>query len=352
MKRIIITSVIIIAVLAGIMYKLNANKAKNESQTAVVAQKNAAVAVRVADASYQDMKSTYVANGVFEPTQEVFISTEVAGKVTRVLVNEGSRVGAGQTLAIIKGEKQDVAVSNAQAIYNNAVNEVTRFENAYKTGGVTKQQLDQIKLQMVTAKNNLQSANISAGDVNVRASFSGIINKRNIEPGSYVNPGTQMFEIVNIGTLKLNVNVDEKSIGNLKLGQNVTIQSSVFPDQKWNGKVSFIAPKADASLNFPVEIELKNNGVNELKAGMYGTAIFGDDQIINALVVPRTAFVGNISSNKIFIIEKDKAILKNVVTGRVFNDFVEIISGINNGDKVITSGQINLFNETPVSIIQ
>ncbi|UZJ64142.1 biotin/lipoyl-binding protein [Sphingobacterium sp. KU25419] len=152
MKKILITGVIIIAALAGIMYVLKKNKNENEAQTAVVAQKNAAVAVRVAEAGFKDVNTVYVTNGTFLPKQEVKLSSEVAGRVARVLVDEGAYVKVGQTLAIIVGDKQNVSVSNAQAVYENAKNEVARFESAYASGGVTKQQLDQMKLQLEMQK--------------------------------------------------------------------------------------------------------------------------------------------------------------------------------------------------------
>ena len=85
---------------------------------------------------------------------------------------------------------------------------------------------------------------------------------------------------------------------------------------------------------------------------MYGTAIFGNDKEVTALVVPRTAFVGNVSSNKIFVVDAGKAKLKEVVVGKTYGDKIEIVSGVKNGEKVITSGQINLFDQTPISIIQ
>src|SRR5690554_5462871 len=225
MKKVIITGVILIAAIAGIMYVLNNHKAENEKQTEIVAERNAFVAVRTAVADFQEINGQYIANGTFVPKQEVKISTETPGLVTRVLVDEGSRVSAGQTLAVIKADQQNVNVANAQAVYNNAEAEVARFESAYATGGVTKQQLDQVKLQLENAKNNLRSAQISAGDVNVKASFSGIVNKRNIEPGSYVNPGMELFEIVDVAKLKLKVNVDEKNIDYLKLGQSIKVES-------------------------------------------------------------------------------------------------------------------------------
>lgn len=115
--------------------------------------------------------------------------------------------------------------------------------------------------------------------------------------------------------------------------------------------MSFIAAKADGSLNFPVEMVVKNNGSNDLRAGMYGTATFGKNETINTLVVPRVSFVNNISSRQIFINDNGKAKLAHVNIGRDFGDFIEILSGINEGDKVITTGQINLFENTPVEVI-
>lgn len=352
MKKIIITGIVVIATLAGIMYLLNNNKKIKEEQTAIVAEKNAAVTVRVATADYKDVNAEYVANGAFLPKQEVKISAETPGRVTRVLVEEGAHVKAGQVLAVIDGDKQNVNVSNAQAVYNNAKNEVARFESAYHTGGVTKQQLDQVKLQLENAKNNLRSSQLTASDVNVTASFSGIVNKKNVEPGAYVNPGVELFDIVNVSTLKLKVNVDEKNISFIKLGEVVRVESAVLAGQTFEGKVTFIAPKADPSLNFPVELEIQNNAKNDIKAGMYGTAYFGNSNTSNVLVIPRLAFVGSVSSNQVFVVKDGKAVLTNVVSGRMFGENVEVLSGINKGEQVVTTGQINLLDGTTVQVIK
>lgn len=352
MKKFILPILIILLALTGIVYALNKNKAENEAQTAVVAQKNAAVTVRTGKADYKDLSNQYVANGTFAPRQEVKISAEASGRVVRVLVEEGSHVKAGQVLAIIESDKQNVNVTNARAVFDNAQAEVARFENAFATGGVTKQQLDQVMLQLENARNNLRSAELTASDVNVKASFAGIVNSRNVEPGTYVNPGQQLFEIVDISSLKLKVHVDEKNVAALKTGQSVNVVATVLPDEQIQGKIIFIAPKGDGGLNFPVELEIKNTAGSGLKAGMYGTAYFGDEKPVHALSVPRDAFVGSISSNKIFIAENGKAVLKEVVSGRSFGENVEIISGLEPGAAVIVSGQINLLNETPVQIIQ
>ncbi len=351
MKRGIITLLIIAAGLAGIFFVLNKNKKKNEAETAEVAKKNAAIAVRIDTAKVSSMDLRYTANGTFSPKQEVTVSAQTAGRVVRVLVDEGSRVSAGQTLAIIEGDKLNVNVANAQAAYTNAQADLQRFESAYSTGGVTKQQLDQVKLQFENAKNNLQASKLNAGDVTIKTSVSGIVNARKIEPGTYLNIGAPAFDIVNVATLKLRVNVDEKNVATLKIGQSVDVSASVYADERFTGKITFIAPKSDGSLNFPVEIEV-NNASNKLRAGMYGTAIFGEGVASNTLIVPRNAFVGSVSDNKIFVLKNGKAIETTVKSGRNFGDNIEILGGLQDGDQVIVSGQINLFDQSPVEIIK
>lgn len=352
MKKVVITGVVIIVALAGIMYVLNGHKEKNQEHTEIVGQQNAQINVRTAVADFREVNGQYIANGTFAPNQEVKISAETPGVVTRVLVQEGASVKAGQTLAVIKADQQNVNLANAQAMYNNAQTEVARFKSAYETGGVTKQQLDQVNLQLENAKNNLRSAQITAGDVNVKASFAGIINKKSVEPGSFVNPGMELFEVVNVSTLKLKVNVDEKNVGSLKIGQVIKVDAPTLSSQEFNGKTTFIAPKADASLNFPVELEIENTASNDLKAGMFGNAYFGESQLNNVLTIPRTAFVGSVSSNRVFVHKDGKAVLTNVVSGRTFGEHIEVISGIEKGTEVITSGQINLADGAAVEVIK
>ncbi len=352
MKRRIITTLIIAAVLAGIILLLQRNKSKNEAETAEAAITNPKVAVRTDTATNQSVNLGYLANGTFEPFQQVTVSAETNGRVVRVLVDEGARVSPGQTLAVIEGDKLNINLANAEASYNNAKADLARFESSYKTGGVTKQQLDQVRLQYENAKNNLRSAKINAGDVTIKSSISGIISSKKIEPGTYVNSGTAAFDIVNVNTLKLRVNVDEKNVAPLKVGQPVEVSASVYPNNSYTGRITFISPVADGSLNFPVEVEVRNNANNELRAGMYGTAKFGVGANADLLVIPRTAFVGSVSDNKVFVVKEGKAYETKVNSGRNFGNYIEVVSGLQANDVVVISGQLNLLDGTEVEVIK
>lgn len=355
MKKIIITIVVIVAALGLIGYVLTKNKAENEAKTAIVAEKNATVSVRIDTVKTENVSLDFVSNGNFEPVQELKFSAEKSGKITSVLVKEGDFVSVGQTLAIVRSDVINVNAQNANAVYQNAVADYNRFENAFKTGGVTKQQLDQAKLAMINAKSQLTQANINVGDTRIKAPISGFINKKYIEVGSIITgmPATELFDIVNVSKLKLVVTVNETQVASLKVGNQINVTASVYPDKTFSGKITFIASKADESLNFPVEIEITNNSNNDLKAGMYGTANFASNQQKQHLmVVPRNAFVGSVSSNEIFVAENGIAKLKKVTAGRILGDQVEIINGLSDGEKVITTGQINLQDGNTVEIIK
>jgi len=355
MKKIIITIVVIVGALALIGYVLTNNKKENEAKTAVVAEKNAAVSVKVTPVKTEEVSLDFMANGNFQPIQELTFSAEKSGKVISVLVKEGDYVRVGQTLLTVRGDVINVSAQQAQAVYQNAKSDYSRYENAFKTGGVTKQQLDQAKLALTNAQSSLTQANINVGDTKVKAPINGFINKKYVEPGSILAgmPATALFDIVNVSKLKLVVTVNETQVASLKKGNNVSITASVYPDKTFSGKITFIASKSDESLNFPVEIEIANNSDNDLKAGMYGTANFASNQQKqNLMVVPRNAFVGSVSSNQIFVAENGIAKLRKVTAGRILGDKVEIINGLSDGETVIITGQINLQDGNAVEIIK
>ncbi|MEL1246228.1 efflux RND transporter periplasmic adaptor subunit [Flavobacterium sp. DGU11] len=352
MKKVIYI-VIGIAVLGLGAYILMKNKEKTEAETAVVSEKNTAVMVRTAVVKKEVPNTDYVSNGTFEPFQQLEFPAENNGRVVRVLVDEGDVVRKGQVLAVIKGDQLNIELQNAQAAYQNAITDSQRYENAFKTGGVTKQQLDQAKLALVNAKARMDQARITLGDANIKSSINGIVNKRSVEPGTVVTPGTVLFELVDVSKLKLKVTVNEQQVSTLKTGTLVTVKASVFPDKEFKGKVTFIAPKADASLNFPVEIEIANNPGNELKAGMYGSVVFGEGKSQQAITtIPRNAFIGGVGNNQVFVVNGDVAKLTKVTSGRIYGEVVEVLEGLKEGDVVVTSGQINLQDGTKVTAVK
>ncbi|CAA7195916.1 efflux RND transporter periplasmic adaptor subunit [Chryseobacterium potabilaquae] len=346
--------IIVAAVLIGLAaYKIANNKEQQTQEVEEVAKQVDKINVNVVTVQRENINTDYSANGTFLPKQEMNQASEISGRIVSVLVKEGSRVSAGQTLATIKRDAIEVDITQAQNNLQNAIIDNQRYENAFKTGGVTKQQLDNSRLQLKNAQVAVRAQGVKVNDTSIRAGISGTINKKMVEPGTVVSSGTAVFEIVNINTLKLSVLVDESQIGKIQLGQEVSINVNVLPEDSFSGRITFIAPKSDASLNFPVEIEVQNKG--NLKAGMYATALFKTNngaETQNMLTVPSIAFVNGVSSGQLFVVENGVAKLIKVTIGKVYGDKVQVLNGLNGGEQVVTNGQINLDSGSKVNIVK
>lgn len=352
MKRVIITIIVVAGSLALIGWILSKNKAENEAKAAVVAETGGAIVVKAATVSEQPIVLDFSANGNFAANQDLMLLSEVSGRVTRILVKEGARISRGQVLAHVDPEILSLDKQAAEDALQKLKTDHERYKSSYETGGVTKAQLDEIELQLRNAEVRLQQANRRVQDANIKAPISGVINRRVIEVGAYLSPGTELFEIVDLSQLKLKVTANESQVVNLKTGDKVTITSSVFPGKEFDGTISFIAAKADNTLNYPLEILVGNTSDSELRAGMYGTAHFQFPQQAPAILIPRGSFVGGVNSNQVYVLAADStAEIRDVVAGRIFGEQVEILRGLEENETVITSGQINLVDGTKVEVL-
>lgn len=350
-KNIMITTLLVVLFLAIIVAVLNRNKKVNQEKIDIASQPVGSVNVEAYKVVEKQLTMNYDANGVFLANKQLDFSSEISGRIVDILVEEGDFVKEGQVMATIKSDKLSVELANAQEVYNKALKDKERFENSFKNGGVTQQQLDQAKLALENASAQLEQAKIKYNDTKIKASITGYVNKRYIEPGTYASPGTPLFELVDISKLKLKVAVNESQVANIKVGETVKVKASILPDKEFTGKVSFVAYKADQSLNFPIEVEVDNNNTVNLKAGMYGTVEFNYNEGDKKLIIPRTAFVGSVNNNKVFIIENGIAKMKDVVSGRILGEEVEVLKGLKTNDIVVTTGQINLTDGTNVTIL-
>lgn len=350
MKRTIITILIVAGIAILIGWVLTKNKAENEEKTAFIAKGSGAVFVNTEKVGKKPLNLNFSSNGNFAAWQDLSLLAENSGRITRILVDEGSSVRRGQVLAHIDDEYLNLELQNAEDQLSQLKTDEQRYKSSFETGGVTQSQLEEISLNLRNAQNRVQQAKRRLEDSYVKAPINGIINKRNIEVGTYVSPSTALFDIVDVSKLKLLVSANESQVVGLKVGTPAKIKTTVFPDKEFNGKVTFIAAKADNSLNYPVEILVENQGGQQLKAGMYGTAHFEFEQGEPVIVVPRTAFVGSVSSNQVYVLENENtARTRTVTSGRIFGDQVEVLNGLQEGESIIISGQVNLVDGTEVN---
>ncbi|MCE7042417.1 efflux RND transporter periplasmic adaptor subunit [Dyadobacter sp. CY312] len=350
MKKIIIT--IVVLVVAGVLVGtvLTNNKKKNEQKIEIVNKGTGAAAVKVVTVAKKTLDSDFSSNGNFVPNQDLKLLSETSGVVTGIRVKEGDRVSKGQILATIDQKYLSIDLETAEDSYQKIKVDQQRYESSFKTGGVTQSQVDDINLQLRNAANKVEQAKRKIGDAHIKAPISGIINKKHIEVGAYLGTATALFDIVDVSQLKLNVSVNESQVVQLQTGSKVDIKVPVFPDQTFTGRVSFIAPKADASLNFPMEIKVDNDKGNKIRAGMYGTAVFKFEKQAESIVIPRSAFVGSVNANQVYVLEGDKVRLTKVTPGAIIGESVIVLAGLNEGQSVVVTGQINLVDGATVAV--
>jgi RND family efflux transporter MFP subunit len=351
MKRTIITVIIIAVAVAGAAFVLKNNKAKMHAQTELAKKVNATTPVQVAEVAEENVGGTFTATGTFAPSKQIVVVTEVAGKILTLAADEGDYVKEGQLLARIDYATLEAELKSAEANLQKFKTDKDRYERLVQSGGVTQSQLDEINLNYVNAESRVISARKKVSDTYIKAPFAGYINKRFIERGAYVGAGKEIFEIVETKKLSMNVNVSERQVLAITNAKKINVNADVYPGTSYPAKVKFIAAKADANLNFPVELEIENVKDKPLRAGMYGRATFEIPSGRPSLVIPRSALLGSVNNAQVFILDGDSVRLTNIVAGSQYANTLEVVKGLSKGDKVVTNGQINLSDGAKVTVL-
>jgi membrane fusion protein (multidrug efflux system) len=350
MKKFLLYGVITIAIVALIIWKLQTNKKESAARTAQVKESTSgAVPVRTTKAGYTTFDQDFSANGNFQAESQVDFSSEISGRITHLYVDNGSVVSPGMVLARVDNDIVSADLQTARNNLNQTKTDFDRYTKALQTGGVTQKQVDDARLQYENARARYAQVSKNVSNTTIKSPIHGIINSNSVNVGTYLSAGTKMFQIVDISKLKLVVNVPESQVVQLKQGDRVNVTANVFPEVTYNGRITFIAAAGDATLNYPVEVEVNNVKGKQLKAGMYGTANFSLPKQAPALLIPRAAFYAGLNANVVYVYENGAAKNRQVVPGRVFGDKVEVRSGLKEGENVIISGQVNLTDGTAVT---
>ncbi|MFC6998993.1 efflux RND transporter periplasmic adaptor subunit [Rufibacter roseus] len=333
---------VVVLLIGAAAYTLNKNKQEMATNAAVSELKSEAIPVSMAEAKVAKIDRSFTAQGNFAPIQSLTLMSETSGQVQRVLKRKGDKVRAGELLVQVESNTMAADVATAQANYEKAQRDLGRFENLAAGEAITKRQLEEVRLNVNATKAQLVAARQRLAKTRITAPISGEINEMYIEVGSFLNMGTKLYDIVNVDRLKLKVKVSEAEVLMVKKGTKVKVNANAGGGTEYEGTVTAIAAQSDATLKYDVEIEVKNAANNNLKAGMYGTAFFEVADQRDALLLPRQAIVGSVQNPSVYVVQNGKAALRKVKVGAVMQDQVEIIEGVQAGEKVVQSGQINL----------
>ena len=350
MKTLKITGVLLAIV--GIFGFILFNNKKEIDARAAVKVENKEVTVTIAQAAPASLSEGLEMIGTFEPYKQMTLVSEIQGKVVKTVVEEGSVVQAGSFIAQTDNDLIRAELMAAEAAYQQAQRDIVRFENLRRGEATTDLKVEETRLALKNAEARLASVKKQLKNTTITAPISGTITKRYFEQGSVILPGTQLVEIVDISRLKLRINVPEKDVFKYRKGEKIALNTDVYPGKTFSGTISLVGVQAGEAHSYPVEVLLANSDAHPLKAGMYGRASLDNAVKTSVLTIPRVALVGSVKNPQVYVVEGRQARLRDIQVGASSDQLIEVISGLKEGDAVVTSGQVNLDKESVVKVVK
>lgn len=343
MKRIVLSVFVICLTALGII-----GCTSSAQDNSSISKNRAPVTVSVVEVSKDALNQKINLTGTIQAEKEVIVVSETSGKILRLDVKIGDRVGKSSAIAHVDNTLQNAAFAAVKAKYYKTKKDLERYENLFSEKNLSESDLEMARLNLHAAEAEYAAAKKQMDNTVITAPFGGYIADRFVEEGTVVDPGKQIATVVDLSTLKLRVNFNELDAYRIKINDKVKVLTDVYPGVEFTGRVSAIGYKADESRNFPVEIKLSNSTKNPLRSGLTARIEMIPSQT-NAVIIPRASLSPNFKKPTVFIMNNNKADAREIITGRENNEYVEVVSGLSVGEKVILKGINNL---KPGSIVQ
>ena len=287
------------------------------------------------------------------PNQDVKISALVAGRVVSVPVAEGDTVRQGQVVAELdrrpfedQRRQAVAALDQAKAALDNAKANMDRTDRLFKQGIAAGKEVEDARSQLAAAQAGVEQASAGLDIANrnlerasVTSPISGQVVKRLIAGGEQVD-GTAaqpIVEVANLDLVELAANIPAEYLGAVRTGQPVTITAETFPGRTFEGQLIAIAPAVDPASNSTVARIRIRNSERLLKVGLFAQARIPAEQHRDALVVPASAVTRDTEGPAVYVLTGDTAQRTAVKLGIETPEAVEIVSGVTEGQSVLTS---------------
>jgi RND family efflux transporter MFP subunit len=300
--------------------------------------------------------------GTVRTTQTSQVSSQVMGNILEIRAREGDLVQGGQVLATIDDAQSRSAVDQATAAVSAAEKELSaadsdlalagatlkRYQQLYEKKSVSPQEFDEIKARyqstearrdmaraaQVQANAGLTQARTSLGYTRIRAPFTGVVTEKKVDAGMLALPGMPIFTIEDTRSYRLEVTVDESELRLVRVGQVSPVTIDALGNVQLSGKVVQIVPAVDpASRSFLVKVELPADV--HLRSGLFGRARFSRGER-SALLIPRTSLVERGQLQEVYVLDANQiAGLRYVTIGKSVEEQIEVLSGLQDGEKLI-----------------
>ncbi len=351
--KIMVGIALVILLVAGLVTFL-----MRRSETNALAKETDAAAiptVAVVQAKAETSDNELVLPGNLQAYIESPIFARTNGYLLRWYKDMGSKIEKGELLASIDTPEVDQELSQARAAREQikaalglAKISADRWANLRKSDSVSQQEADQQASGYQQAQ-----ANLAAADANVRrleelesfknvyAPFSGVLTRRNVDPGALINSGAQangreLFDIARVDPLRVYVSVPQAYAPSMKVGVKATVTLQEFPGQKFTGIIVRTADAIDmATRTLNTEVDVPNKD-GKLLPGSFGQVHFAVGNAVQRITIPVNAMLFRAEGPQVAVVDPDdKVQLRSIVIGRDFGPTLEILGGIEASDRIV-----------------
>jgi len=294
--------------------------------------------VRVTDRAFSD---SFEVLGVARGRRSVDITSSTTELITRVFFSDGQRVAAGAPLVELRADEQDAGIIEAEARLRQAQRDMERWESLAERGIAPRVTAEQARTDFETAEAALEGARARRGERMIRAPFAGVLGLTTVTPGTLVNPGTVIATLDDISVVRVDFQVPERYLPMLRPGVAITARAEAYPGREFSGRIADLDTRIDPQTHaLTARAEFPNPDLS-IRPGMSMRVSVAQGER-TAPSVPEAAvqyegsgaFVYRIASDG----ERSTAQRIEVQAGVVEDGMVEIIQGLNVGDRVISSG--------------
>lgn len=314
----------------------------------------AAVVAQIA--TPREISDVIEAIGTTQANESVILSAKVTDTVSKVRFEDGQYVQAGDVLIELTNTEETALLAEAEANVEDSRRQLKRLQDLYRQRSIPVSQRDEASARHNAAKARYDSVLARLNDRLVRAPFSGLLGFRQVSAGTLITPGTAIATLDDVMLIKLDFSVPEVHLSLLKPGLDLLAQSSAYPDRSFAAKVQTIDTRIDPLTRNAKARALIDNEQRLLKPGMLMTVALKTRQRV-ALAVPESALVLRSGRASVYVVTQQEdgpkqiASLRQVETGGRYDGWVEVLSGLQEGESVITEGTIKVRDRSPIRLL-
>ncbi len=299
-------------------------------------------------------KPSYLTNGIRSAgsllaNEEVDIVSKVSGKVTAVYFKEGSKVRKGDLLVKIYDDDLQAQLRRSEIQEKMLSEKLERQRVLLSKDAVSREAFDQLQTDYNVILADINLLKVRIAETEVRAPFDGMIGFRYVSEGTYVTPQVKIAHLVDQSTLKLEFAVSEKYISENLMGRRISFTTSGYPDEFFATvyAVDYRIDETTRTIGLRARFD---NRAGKLVPGMFASLTLITDEKTNALQVPTESIVPEMNEKKLWVVRNGRADLIPVVTGARTASMIEVLSGLNPGDTVLTTGLMQLRPNMAVKV--